>query len=254
MNNLDRYRMLADGVPNDITSIPSEFILHRDGAITVVWAPCDHINCEARIAIIGLTPGWQQAKIVYKSAQKALKDGRSYSDACERAKGQAAFAGTMRRNLVLMLDEIGVAQFLGIDSTVNLFGSPHPDLHTTSALRYPVFHNDKNYKGHAPDPLKNDYLRTMTETLLIEELMALSPALIVPLGKAANKCVQHALSICQADIFLLDNFPHPSGANAHRVRQFNDQKKTLTKMVNTWEKSFSLLQGTPKSAPPLSSP
>ena len=237
MDNPDRYRMLVDGVPKDITSIPSEFFLHRDGAIGVVWAPCDHINSDARITIVGLTPGWQQAQIAFKVAQQALKDGCSYLDACERAKGQAAFAGTMRRNLVLMLDEIGVANFLGIDSTVNLFGDPHPDLHTTSALRYPVFHNNRNYKGHAPSPLKNDYLRTMTETLLTEELIAVSPALVIPLGKAANECVRHALSICQADIFLLDNFPHPSGANAHRVHQFNDQKKILSKTVDTWGKS-----------------
>ena len=237
MDNLDRYRMLADGVPKDITSISPEFVLHRDGAIKVVWAPSEHINNDARIAIVGLTPGWQQAKIAYKSAQQALKNGYSYSDACKRAKGEAAFAGTMRRNLVLMLDEIGVAHFLGIDSTVNFFGGPHPNLHTTSALRYPVFHNDKNYKGHAPDPLKNDYLRTMIETLLIEELMTISPALVIPLGKAANECVRYALSVCQADIFLLDNFPHPSGANAHRVRQFKEQKKTLSKTVDTWGKS-----------------
>jgi len=29
-------------------------------------------------------------------------------------------------------------------------------------------------------------------------------------------------------------FPHPSGANAHRVRQFNEQKKALTKTVHAW--------------------
>jgi hypothetical protein len=67
--------------------------------------------------------------------------------------------------------------------------------------------------------------------------MAISPALVIPLGKAANECVRYALSICQADIFLLDNFPHPSGANAHRVRQFKEQKKTLMKTVDTWGKS-----------------
>jgi hypothetical protein len=237
MNNLDRYRMLADFVPEYIASIPSDFVLYRDGAIKVVWAPVDHTNSKVRIAVVGLTPGWQQVQIAYKVAQKALKDGCNYSDACERAKGQAAFSGTMRRNLVLMLDEIGVAHFLGIDSTGKLFGSSHPDLHTTSALRYPVFYNDKNYKGHAPDPLKNDYLRMMTETLLADELIAVSSALVIPLGKAANECVRHAQSICQADIFFLDNFPHPSGANAHRRRQFNDQKKNLLKTVDIWGKS-----------------
>ena len=234
MNNFDRYKMLINGVPTDIASVPSEFILHRDGALSVVWAPCDHINTGARLAIVGITPGWQQAQIAYTAAQQALKDGLSYPEACKRAKGQAAFAGTMRKNLIKMLDDIGVGRALGIASTVELFDGSHPDLHATSALRYPVFRNNMNYTGHTPDPLKHDYLRFMTETLLMEELRAISPALVVPLGKAANECVQHVLSICRADVSLLDMFPHPSGANAHRIRQFNEQKRALSKTVHAW--------------------
>ncbi len=227
--------MLDYGVPEDISCVPTEFVLHKDGALKVLWAPCDHINTGAKIAIVGITPGWQQTKIAYTEAQKALKEGLSYPEACKRAKGQAAFAGTMRKNLIATLDDIGVAQALGIASTVEIFGRSHPLLHSTSALRYPVFRNNKNYTGHIPDPLKNDYLRSMTETILTEELRAVSPALVVPLGKAANACVKHALSICHAEVSLLDMFPHPSGANAHRMRQFKEQKKTLKKIVEDWQ-------------------
>jgi hypothetical protein len=235
MNNFERYKMLDNGVPTDISSVPAEFVLHKDGALKVVWAPCDHINDSARIAIVGITPGWQQAQIAYTEAQKALKKGLSYSEACKRAKGQAAFAGTMRKNLISMLDDIGVGQALGITSTVELFGRSNRELHSTSALRYPVFCNNKNYTGHIPDPFKNDYLRSMTETLLTEELSLVSSALVVPLGKAANVCVKHALSICHAEVYLLDMFPHPSEANAHRIRQFKEQKKALTKIVQDWQ-------------------
>ncbi|MDD4464380.1 MAG: hypothetical protein PHR86_09105, partial [Desulfobacterales bacterium] len=108
MNNFDRYKMLINGVPTDIASVPSEFILHREGALSVLWAPCDHINTGARLAIVGITPGWQQAQIAYTAARQALKDGLSYPDACKRAKGQAAFAGTMRKKLIKMLDDIGI--------------------------------------------------------------------------------------------------------------------------------------------------
>jgi hypothetical protein len=83
--------------------------------------------------------------------------------------------------------------------------------------------------------MKNNYLRSMIETLLTEELTAVSPALVVPLGKAANICVKHGLSICHADVSLLDMFPHPSGANAHRMHQFKEQKKALTKIVGDWK-------------------
>lgn len=227
--------MLDNGVPEDISNVPTEFVLHKDGALKVLWAPCDHINTGAQIAIVGITPGWQQAKTAYKEAQKALKEGLSYPEACKRAKGQAAFAGTMRKNLISMLDEIGVAQALGIPSTVEIFGKSHSLVHSTSALRYPVFRNNKNYTGHIPDALKNDYLRLMIETMLTEEIRDVSPALVVPLGKAANACVKYALSICHAEVSLLDMFPHPSGANAHRIRQFKEQKKALKKVIKDWQ-------------------
>ena len=114
--------MLYNGVPSDITTVPSEFVLHKDGALKVVWSPCDHINTGARLAIVGITPGWQQVQIAYTEAQKALKEGLSYPEACKRAKSQVAFAGTMRKNLIAMLDGIGVGLALGIASTDELFG------------------------------------------------------------------------------------------------------------------------------------
>ena len=228
------YRKLADGIPESAESISPDFVMHREKDLCVAWAPFDHINTKARIAVIGITPGWQQAQIAYISAQESLKKGLTYSTACKLAKEKASFAGTMRKHLISMLDKIGVAKHLNIDSTADLFDGQHKDLHTTSALRYPVFRNNNNYSGHTPAPLKNTYLRRMVESLLVEEIKAIPSALFVPLGKAANICVKHAMAISRIDITILDQFPHPSGANAHRMQQFKEQKRALSKAVNEW--------------------
>ena len=56
-----------------------------------------------------------------------------------------AFAGPMRRNLVDMLDKIGLAERLGLATTAALFGDASKRLHSTSVLRYPILKDQRNY-------------------------------------------------------------------------------------------------------------
>jgi len=64
------------------------------------------------------------------------------------AKVFASFSGSMRINLVAMLDCIGVNKVLGIDSTGTLWNEHARRAHFTSALRYPVFVDGDNSPGH----------------------------------------------------------------------------------------------------------
>jgi hypothetical protein len=50
-----------------------------------------------------------------------------------------------------MLDEIGLQKALGLESCYNLFASSNHLVHTTSAIRHPVFVHGRNYTGHTPD-------------------------------------------------------------------------------------------------------
>ena len=69
-----------------------------------------------------------------------------------------------------------------------LFGDSHRSLlHTTSAVRYPVFTRSrdgslKNYSGTSPQFGAHPWLRRMVETTLASELAALPAAIVVPLG------------------------------------------------------------------------
>jgi hypothetical protein len=107
--------------------------------LAVYDAPVGWTNHDARLALIGVTPGFTQMQIVYRAVRTYLLAGANANDACRLAKYEASFGGTMRANLVRMLDNIGVPELLKVGSATDLFGSSSHLLHTTSAVRYPTF-------------------------------------------------------------------------------------------------------------------
>ena len=144
---------------------------------------------------------------------------------------QMAFAGTMRSNLIAMLDRIGVAERLDLASTAALFERASDHVHSTSALRYPVLRERRNYSG-SPKVESSRLLTEMTTANLPQELEQLPDALIVPLGRA----VEGALGYLGFDGSrrTLRGFPHPSGGNGHRVAQFKSEYPQLRRAVRAW--------------------
>jgi hypothetical protein len=198
--------------------------LHREGDLTVAWAPFDYIAPEARLVIVGITPGRQQAENALTAFRKALAEGASPVEASRRAKLTGAFSGPMRENLIAMGDHIGIGRALGLRSVVEVFDPRRELVHLTSALRHPVFLSGENYNG-TPDMLSTPVLRRMVETHLTEEARALPRALWLPLGPKPAAALAHlaGLGILDRDR-ILDGLPHPSGANAERVAYFLGRK------------------------------
>jgi hypothetical protein len=199
------------------------------------YAPLEAIHRSARIAIVGITPGFQQMEIAIRFARESLLSGGTDSDACTEAKAHASFAGSMRTNLIAMLNGIGLREALDIPDCGRLFDTFQSQLHTTSAIRYPVFVRGENYTGHTPRPLRHTVLREMLFTVLAPELSAVPDALIVPLGKAVEECLSVLISsgLLSPDRCLF-GFPHPSGANGHRKQQFELNREMLELKVANW--------------------
>ena len=189
--------------------------------VEMIYAPFDHVNQNARIVIVGMTPGRFQAAAALRAAQQALQSGRSVEQAAMEAKVFASFSGEpMRGNLVRMLDLIGVAKLLGVNSTASLWNGNTDLVHLTSALRYPVFVDGKNWSGQ-PDMVRIPRLRQWLETYTGTELALLRDALIVPLGPKVAAAMRHLAEQGMIDgARVLDGLPHPSGANAERVAFF----------------------------------
>lgn len=209
---------LAD--PRRIPQLELERVVTNGRSVQMVYAPFDHVNWSARVAIVGLTPGKQQAVNALKAAHDALGAGASFAQAAERAKGFASFSGPMRANLVNLLDHIGLADWLGLTTTAQLWHDHNHLAHFTSALRYPVFVNGENWSG-APDMLRTEPMRRWLETYLGTEVAGLRSAVFVPLGPKVTEALRHlaSLGIIPEDR-ILNGLPHPSGANAERIAYF----------------------------------
>ncbi|MGE6384734.1 hypothetical protein ACQKEN_03550 [Pseudomonas sp. NPDC078416] len=124
--------------------LPAELLLASEGDLQTFYSPFDHINASARIVVCGITPGSQQTRLALTEAAKQLRLGASVQHADQAAKETASFAGPLRSNLVRVLDQVGVHTLLNIDSCACLFDTHRHLLHSTSALRYPVFVNGKD--------------------------------------------------------------------------------------------------------------
>ena len=215
--------LIARGRPEDL--LHSEALtLAQEGPLRVAYAPFEHIARDARLVVVGITPGRSQAVAAIRAAQAALADACALEDTLRFAKLTASFSGAIRANLVAMLDSIGVARHLGLMSAAELFTPGGERVHLTSALRYPVFKDGENYNG-TPDMIRTPILRHMIETHLAEEARFLPDALWLPLGPKAEKALRHLAGLRLLDpARVIGGLPHPSGANGERVAVFMGRK------------------------------
>jgi hypothetical protein len=159
-------RDMTDAAIVEETERPRRLLLDssqvRGRRIDIAYAPFDHVNLAAKVVVVGLTPGRQQMRNALLQASRSLRSGRSDHDAAAAAKVFASFSGPMRANLVAMLDSIEVNDVLGLPSTSSLWNGDAHHVHFTSALKYPVFIDGKNYSGTPPirsTPLLWQYLK-----------------------------------------------------------------------------------------------
>lgn len=206
--------------------VANDLVLDEAGSIRVIYAPFDHIEMQAKLVVVGITPGMNQAVNALRAGLEARISGNSLENCLKTAKLTASFSGGgIRNNLVSMLDAIGVARLFGVSTTAAIFQPGSTCVHFTSALRYPVFVNGKNYNG-APDILTTPILRRQIDTHLVEEAKLLGDAVWLPLGPKAELAVSHLAEQGLLDQRrILTGLPHPSGANAERIAVFLGRKK-----------------------------
>ena len=225
--------------PGSFGQLPQGLFLFDDALFSVVYAPLDHVNTGARIVLAGLTPSWRQAQAAY-TAHAELLDADE-EEAGFEIKRRSAFSGSMRSNLIEMLDALSIHRHLGITSTEALFDTHAGALHATNVLRYPVFKAGKSYSGQNPRASGHAFLRAMLERLCAPELARVPNALIVPLGKAAEEGLEHLseLGLLRRERWLR-GFPHPSAANGRRKAEFTRARDELEWQTQAWFSRGSL--------------
>lgn len=200
-------------------------LMAHDNRISIYYAPFDAVNKDARLVLVGITPGKTQMRNAIVEARRHLTTGSaSPMAALTAAKAIGGFSGPMRANLVALLDRIGVAAALDLSSSAELFGAARPLLQTTSVLPFPVFVDGEDYRG-TPDPVSHPLLRSQIETHFRPLVESLPTAAFVPLGPVPTKVLswmvgQGALTAER----VLEGLPHPSLQNAERINYFLGRK------------------------------
>lgn len=236
---LDAMAPLITGLPawlTEETVTQPSLLVHRDGPVDVYYTPFDWVNTDARIVLIGICPGRHEMLRAVREARRVLVEGGTVAQALATADTRASFAGPTRRNLVQMLDGIGVHTGLGIASAASLFGE-HRDLADSNSLcNFTVQVNGQNYRGSSPRVAEVPFLRAYASQVLAAALEMMPGALVVPLGKAVSGAVA-TLLVREGRLDprrCLLGFPHPSGQNGHRAAAFQQARDDLADGVRAW--------------------
>ena len=217
--------------------LTDRFLMEKDERIEMYYAPHnEYINEKAKIVFVGITPGFHQMKTAFEQWIRSKNSGSSLEMCLKDAKREAGFAGSMRNNLIQMLDELWIPEGLNLSEAADLFGGSRHLIHTTSVIKYPTFVKGKNYTGHQPPIHRSHLLKHYAYNVFPDELSKIdSHALLIPLGKTVEQVMA---TLVQENKWYghdyLIGLPHPSGANGHRVKQFQQQKESLQNQIRVW--------------------
>lgn len=212
------------------------FLIEAQEPIEIYYAPHnEYLNPQAKVFIVGITPGFEQMSTAIAEARQCLIEEVPIEETQYRCKVAGRFSGSLRQNLIKMLEDLNLGDYLNISHASQLFDDCDELLHTISLIPYPVFVKGKNYTGHSPKLLKSPFLMKYVYENFMEEFHQLQKVLIIPLGKGVEEVLLHlAKEGLLNEDQILKGFPHPSGANAHRFKQFEEHKHSMIRQIEYW--------------------
>ena len=214
----------------------NKFLIDKENNIEIYYAPHnEYLNPKAKIFIIGITPGFQQMSTAIATARKELEVSDNIEEIQYKCKVAARFSGSLRKNIISMLDGIELNNIFNLQSCSQLFDEDDYLLHTISLIPYPVFVKGQNYTGYTPKLIKSKFLMKYIYDNFINEFKKLEKPgeiLLIPLGKAVEEVLINLKDngIIKEEQILI-GFPHPSGANVNRVAQFEANRDNMIKFI-----------------------
>ena len=199
----------------------------REPKHTLQYIPFEHVNSEARLVIVGITPGPSQIALAYTTAQSLLKSHRPIDEIMLEIKKIGAFGGaSMRPNLVKILRHFRFDELLEIDDVESLWSENSSLLHSTSVVPHAAFRishgKEKMFAGSFDEVMRSSLLRECFMDCFVPSLMEIqSEAHYVGLGA----CPQAALRWCvKKDLLreeqVLGAFCHPSSSGGSTIKYY----------------------------------
>ncbi len=239
-SKFDTYKHLLFSLPfplEDEALINKQFLLDKDDKkkIEIYYAPFEYVNEQAKVMIVGITPGLHQMKMSFSTALDMKNQMVDDEEILQEVKKRSSFEGSMRKNLIAMLDELQLHSYLGLSSTSEFFNTASHIVQTSSVIPYPVFYKGKNFSGSTPNLLKTDLLMKYVIECFATELKKLHNPLIIPLGVNVTKVLNFLADNHYIDSnSILYGFPHPSGGNGHRHKQFSENKEDMKQKIQSY--------------------
>ena len=174
----------------------------------------DYVNPKAEVVIVGITPGNSQM------------DGSREGLSPREIKRKYAFAGTLRKNMVRMLDYIGVNTMLGICSCASLWEEDFDRVEMTSLLKDATYIVGKSGKTMFKDTemiAKSEKLTEKFENGFVKDCEQYKKAkLFVACGQGVY---DELLKLKERGVITAPvvAIAHPSGNNAIRVLYYMNQ-------------------------------
>jgi hypothetical protein len=219
---LDRFSSdLRRGVSDD-----SAYQLASEQGTIVYYLPFEEINRDARLVLVGITPGPTQMSRARMVAGAALRDSSSHPQVLRAAKKAAAFDG-MRPRINEMLDHFQIPQRLSLGSSRALWNENFDYFQPTSIIPNAAFRHGKYFNGPFEYVLSIGALRNEFENGFIRSIRELrTDATFVAMGPV----VETALKWCIAHGALreeqyLGYLPHPSGSAGSQFDYFMKKKR-----------------------------
>jgi uracil-DNA glycosylase len=192
--------------------------------LTCYYAPFDHVNQDADIIIVGITPGrTQMNRAINAFRQEAKQSGYQIEDVLKHVKQTASLSGSMRPTIVKVLNKLAINKRLAIPCCSQLWQQQHHRVHFCSLLKYPIFINGRDYNGQLKLFNSTELIQLLYQGF-VSDLKQINPkAIILPLGEMVASTIQILCDkgdIRQRPVFHEDKViapPHPSGANAESI-------------------------------------
>lgn len=214
----DLERQGAQGAGSDT------FCLGRQKFYSLHYTPFEYVNTQARLVLVGITPGITQLQMSYEAAQTLIRQGLTLDDIAREVKKHGAFGGkSMRPNLLRILRHFQFERLLGIDDVETLWSSNAELIHSTSVVPHAAFKlskgTPKNFAGSFDEIRKTKLLNDCFLDCFVPSVKEMSgQAQFVGLGPtplaALKWCVERGL-ISRSQV--LGAFCHPSTTGGSTV-------------------------------------
>lgn len=228
--HLGRYRDVINRL-GEAAVKSKETLFAASGHDEVYYIPFEWTNSEARLVVVGITPGPTQLELAYRTASSKIKVGLDDEGILKAAKMHGAFGGaSMRPNLIRMMDHFGFADLFGVDSVEDFWGRRADVFMGTSVVPHAAFRRGKPFAGSFDEIMKSNAL---TECFLYDFVPSLKDipdtAKFVALGDTPLR----ALAWCVRNGHLQEHqvmgaFAHPSTSGGSAVDAYLGIKTEFT--------------------------